>query len=102
MLEADLSCKTTYTETGRQRSCAETAGKLELVAVPGSKQPKPISSNHYLAGVIAVPAKSLRLHLREFDTAATSTTFVAGHAVEATLAQAACEPSDRPATSIAD
>ena len=106
VLDADPSCNTTYTETGRERSCSDTGvGMARVATAPadaGPASPPPISSNHYLAGAIAVPGKSLRLHLREFDTSAAATKFVAGHAVTAALATTACEPSDRPATSIAD
>jgi hypothetical protein len=101
VLEADASCKVTYTDTGRQRTCNEVGADVVQVAT-GPAQSKQMSSNHYLSGAISVPGKSLRLHLREFDTSATATKFVAGHSVTATKTTTECEPSDRPATSIAD
>jgi hypothetical protein len=101
VLEADASCKVTYTDTARQRTCNEIGADVVQVAT-GAAQPKQMSSNHYLSGAITVPGKSLRLHLREFDTSATATKFVAGHSVTATLVPGACEASDRPATSVVD
>ena len=104
VLEADASCKSTYTETGRERFCNDIGADVVQVAtgpVAGASM-KPVSSNHYLSGAMAVPGKSLRLHLREFDTSAKGAKFVAGHAVTAALVAAACTASDRAATSIID
>jgi hypothetical protein len=101
VLEADASCKVTYTDTSRQRTCNEVGADVVQVAT-GPAQAKQASTNHYLSGAIAVPGKSLRLHLREFDTSATATMFVAGHSVTATLTDAVCEAGDRPATSVVD
>jgi hypothetical protein len=98
VLEADPKCKITYTETGRSKSCGDV-GMTRVVDGPKSK---PISSNHYLSGAIVVPGRSLRLHLREFDTSATATKYIAGHAVLATLVNPTCEPTDRPGTSLTD
>jgi hypothetical protein len=97
VLEADPKCKTTYTETTRERTC----GDVGMTRVASSKD-KPVSSNHYVSGAILVPGKSLRLHLREFDTSATSTKYIAGHAVLATLVGPTCDPTDRPAPSLTD
>jgi hypothetical protein len=101
VLEADASCKVSYTDTSRQRTCNEVGADVVQVAT-GPAKAKEVSSNHYLSGAISVPGKSLRLHLREFDTSATATKFVAGHSVTATLVSDACEASDRPATSVVD
>jgi hypothetical protein len=111
VLEADPTCKFTYTETGREKSCSEVGAGMVKVATgtgnPGTAnsvvgKPKETSSNHYLSGAVLVPGKSLRLHLREFDTSATETAFIAGHAVDVTLTATPCESSDRPATSLTD
>jgi hypothetical protein len=104
VLEADPSCKATYTETGRERFCNDiSADVIQVATAPAAGSVgKQASSNHYLAGAITVPGKSLRLHLREFDTAAKATRFVAGHAITATMAGGTCEAGDRPATSIVD
>ena len=101
VLEADASCKATYTDTDRKLTCNEVGANVVQVAT-GTAQPKQVSSNHYLSGAISVPGKSLRLHLREFDTSGTATKFVAGHSVTATLISGACEAGDRPATSVVD
>lgn len=101
VLEADPSCKVTYTDNTRQRSCNEAGADVVQVAT-GPAQAKQANTNHYLSGAIAVPGKSLRLHLREFDTSAAATTYVAGHSVTATLTDATCEAGDRPATSVVD
>jgi hypothetical protein len=101
VLEADASCKVTYTDTSRQRTCNEVGADIILVAA-GPAKAKELSSNHYLSGAISVPGKSLRLHLREFDTSASATKFIAGHSVTATLVSGACEAADRPATSVVD
>jgi hypothetical protein len=100
VLEADPTCKFTYTESGREKSCADVGAGM--VRVANATKPKETSSNHYLSGAVLVPGKSLRLHLREFDTSATETAFIAGHAVDVTLTATPCESSDRPATSLTD
>jgi hypothetical protein len=98
VLEADPKCKTTYTETSRERSCSD----VSMTRVVNGTKEKRVSSNHYLSGAILTPGKSLRLHLREFDTSATATKYIAGHAVLATLVSPACDPADRPAQSVTD
>jgi hypothetical protein len=101
VLEPDASCKVTYTDTSRQRTCNEVGADVVQVATAPAPS-KQMSSNHYLSGAISVPGKSLRVHLREFDTSATTTKFIAGHSVIATLTDAACEVGDHPATSVVD
>jgi hypothetical protein len=100
VLEADASCKSTYSDGGRQRTCSEPGDAIQVSI--GSAGPASVKTNHYLAGAIGVPGKSLRLHLREFDTSAAATRFVAGHSITASLTPDACTPADRPATSIVD
>jgi hypothetical protein len=102
VLEADASCKFAYTETSRQRTCSDANGSVVAVAAKGADAVKGDTSNHYLTGAILVPGKSLRLHLREFDTSVLATRFVAGHAVDITKAATPCEAADRPATSVTD
>jgi hypothetical protein len=101
VLEADASCKVAYTDTDRKRTCNEAGADVMQVAT-GPAQAKQLSSNHYLSGAVSVPGKSLRVHLREFDTSTTATKFVAGHSVVATRVGGVCEAGDRPATSVVD
>jgi hypothetical protein len=95
-VEPTMNCKITYTESGRSKSCSQLT-----ISTTTSTSPKPVSSNHYMTGAMVVPGKSARLHMREFDTSATLTSFISGTTINLTYV-GACEPGDGHASSFAD
>jgi hypothetical protein len=96
VVEPTMNCKITYTANGRTKSCSGFT-----MGVTKSGGPKPVNSNHYMTGALVVPGKSVRLHIREFDTSATRTAFVAGTTIDLTHT-GACEPGDGHASSFVD